>query len=111
MRVLLVQNELATARNVMQVLKTSGGIVDHVETGEEALELVRHYDYDIVLLDLMLPDMDGYEVVRRMRASRIEAPVVMLSAVTPPQPRCARSASARTTSSPSRSTAPSWWRA
>ena len=85
MRVLLVQNELATARNVMQVLKTNGGIVDHIETGEEALELVRHYDYDIVLLDLMLPDMDGYEVVRRMRANRIEAPVIMLSGVTQSQ--------------------------
>ncbi len=85
MRVLLVQNELAAARSVMQVLKANGGIVDHIETGEEALELVRHYDYDIVLLDLMLPDMDGYEVVRRMRSSRIEAPVIMLSGVTQPQ--------------------------
>jgi two-component system cell cycle response regulator CtrA len=85
MRVLLVQNELATARSVMQVLKANGGIVDHIETGEEALELVRHYDYDIVLLDLMLPDMDGYEVVRRMRSSRIEAPVIVLSALTRPQ--------------------------
>ena len=85
MRVLLVQDELATARNVMQVLKANGGIVDHIETGEEALELVRHYDYDIVLLDLMLPDMDGYEVVRRMRSNRIEAPVIILSGLTRPQ--------------------------
>ena len=46
---------------------------------------MRHYDYDIVLLDLMLPDMDGYEVVRRMRSSRIEAPVIVLSALTRPQ--------------------------
>ena len=69
----------------MQMLKANGGIVDHVDTGEEALELVRHYDYDIVLLDLMLPDMDGYEVVRRMRSSRIEAPVIILSGLTRPQ--------------------------
>jgi len=85
MRVLLVQDELVTARGVVQMLKANGGIVDHVETGEEALELVRHYDYDIVLLDLMLPDMDGYEVVRRMRSSRIEAPVIILSGLTRPQ--------------------------
>jgi len=85
MRVLLVQDELVTARDVMQMLKANGGIVDHVDTGEEALELVRHYDYDIVLLDLMLPDMDGYEVVRRMRSSRIEAPVIILSGLTRPQ--------------------------
>jgi len=85
MRVLLVQDELVTARDVMQMLKANGGIVDHVDTGEEALELVRHYDYDIVLLDLMLPDMDGYEVVRRMRSSRVEAPVIILSGLTRPQ--------------------------
>jgi len=46
---------------------------------------VRHYDYDIVLLDLMLPDMDGYEVVRRMRSARVEAPVIVLSGLTRPQ--------------------------
>jgi len=85
MRVLLVQDELVTARDVMQALKANGSIVDHIETGEEALELVRHYDYDIVLLDLMLPDVDGYEVVRRMRASRIDAPVIILSGLTRPQ--------------------------
>jgi len=85
MRVLLIQDELVTARGVMQMLKANGGIVDHVDTGEEALELVRHYDYDIVLLDLMLPDMDGYEVMRRMRSSRIEAPVIILSGLTRPQ--------------------------
>jgi len=85
MRVLLVQDELVTARGVMQMLKANGGIVDHVDTGEEALELVRHYDYDIVLLDLMLPDMDGYEVVRRMRSARVEAPVIVLSGLTRPQ--------------------------
>ncbi len=85
MRVLLVQDELVTARGVMQMLKANGGIVDHIDTGEEALELVRHYDYDIILLDLMLPDMDGYEVVRRMRSSRIEAPVIILSGLTRPQ--------------------------
>ena len=85
MRVLLVQDELVTARDVMQMLRSNGGIVDHVDTGEEALELVRHYDYDIILLDLMLPDMNGYEVVRRMRSSRIEAPVIILSGLTRPQ--------------------------
>ncbi len=85
MRVLLVQNELATARSVMQLLKANGSIVDHVETGDEALDLVRHYDYDIVLLDLMLPDMDGYEVVRRMRSNRIEAPVIAMSSLSRPQ--------------------------
>src|SRR5690348_13071180 len=71
MRVLLVEDDLAAARGVILMLKSSGTVVDQADTGEEALELVRHYDYDIVILDLMLPDMEGYEVVRRMRAARV----------------------------------------
>ncbi len=56
------------------MLKAGGSIVDATDTGEEALELVKHYDYDIVVLDLMLPDMEGYEVVRRMRSARVDTP-------------------------------------
>ena len=85
MRVLLVQDELVTARSVTQMLKANGGVVDHIDTGEEALELVRHYEYDIIVLDLMLPDMDGYEVVRRLRSNRTETPIVILSGLTRPQ--------------------------
>ena len=58
--------------------------MDTTDTGEEALELVRHYDYDIIVLDLMLPDMEGYEVVRRMRAARLETPVLILSGLLDP---------------------------
>jgi two-component system cell cycle response regulator CtrA len=79
MRVLLVEDDVSSARAVTMMLKNHGSIVDQTDTGEEALELVRHYDYDIVVLDLMLPDMEGYEVVRRMRAGRIETPVLILS--------------------------------
>ena len=85
MRVLLVEDDLAAARGVILMLKPSGTVVDHADTGEEALELVRHYDYDIVILDLMLPDMEGYEVVRRMRAARVETPVLVLSGLSRPQ--------------------------
>jgi len=67
------------------MLKSGGMVVDQADTGEEALELVRHYDYDIVVLDLMLPDIEGYEVVRRMRAARIETPVLILSGLSRPQ--------------------------
>ena len=85
MRVLLVEDDLTTARAVSLMLKATGAIVDLTDTGEEALELVRHYDYDIVVLDLMLPDMEGYEVVRRMRAMRKETPVLILSGLSRPQ--------------------------
>jgi two-component system cell cycle response regulator CtrA len=85
MRVLLVEDDVTAARGVCLMLKASGAVVDHADTGEEALELTRHYEYDIVLLDLMLPDIEGYEVVRRMRAARNDTPVLVLSGVTRPQ--------------------------
>ncbi len=85
MRVLLVEDDLDAARIVVMMLKSAGTVVDTADTGEEALELVRHYDYDIVILDLMLPDMEGYEVVRRMRAARMETPVLILSGLSRPQ--------------------------
>ncbi len=85
MRVLLVEDDLTAARGVSLMIKSGGAIVDQVDTGEEALELVRHYDYDIVVLDLMLPDMEGYEVVRHMRSARIETPVLILSGLSRPQ--------------------------
>lgn len=85
MRVLLVEDDLTAARGISLMLKSGGAVVDEADTGEEALELVRHYDYDIVVLDLMLPDMEGYDVVRRMRAARIEVPVLILSGLSRPQ--------------------------
>ena len=84
MRVLLVEDDLIAARGIAMMLKSGGLIVDTTDTGEEALELVRHYDYDVVILDLMLPDMEGYEVVRRMRAARLETPVLILSGLSRP---------------------------
>lgn len=84
MRVLLVEDDLIASRGVTLALKASGIIVDTTDTGEEALELTRHYDYDIVILDLMLPDMEGYEVVRRMRAARQETPILILSGLSRP---------------------------
>jgi two-component system cell cycle response regulator CtrA len=82
MRVLLVEDDLTAARGITLMLKSSGIVADHADTGDEALELVRHYDYDIVVADIMLPDMDGYEVIRRMRAARIDTPVLVLSGLT-----------------------------
>jgi len=85
MRVLLVEDDITAARGISLMLKSGGAVVDEADTGEEALELVRHYDYDIVVLDLMLPDMEGYDVVRRMRAGRIDVPVLILSGLSRPQ--------------------------
>ena len=85
MRVLLIEDDLTAARGLSLMLKSTGAVVDQSDTGEEALELVRHYDYDIVLLDLVLPDIEGYEVVRRMRAARIDTPVLIVSGLSLPQ--------------------------
>ena len=82
MRVLLVEDDITAARGILLVLKLGGVIVDTADTGEEALELARHYDYDIIVLDLALPDIEGFEVLRRMRAARMTTPVVILSATT-----------------------------
>ncbi len=87
MRVLLVEDDVTAARGITMMLKSGGLIVDSTDTGEEALELVKHYDYDIVVLDLMLPDMEGYEVVRRMRSARMDTPVLILSGLSRPAPR------------------------
>lgn len=85
MRVLLVEDDPATARSTALMLNATGAVVDQSDTAEEALDLARHYDYDIVLLDLILPDMEGYEVVRRMRLARIETPVLIVSGLSRPQ--------------------------
>ena len=79
MRVLLVEDDLTSAHGVSMMLKATGAVVEHAETGEEAIELTRHYEYDIVLLDLILPDIEGFEVVRRMRLARNDTPVLILS--------------------------------
>ena len=87
MRVLIAEDDGLASRALVQLLRSNAVIVDQVDNGEEALELSRHYDYDVVLLDLALPDMEGYDVVRRMRASRIDTPVIIQSAALRPQAR------------------------
>jgi two-component system cell cycle response regulator CtrA len=87
MRVLLVEEDLIAARSITQMLKAAGAVVDQTDSGEDSLELLRHYEYDIVLLDLALPDIEGFEVVRRMRVARNDTPVMILSGLTNPQAR------------------------
>lgn len=78
-RALLVEDDQTTARSIELILKSENIVVDVTDQGEEGLEVGRLYDYDIILLDLMLPDMDGYEVLRRMREAKIETPILILS--------------------------------
>src|ERR1700692_2224694 len=79
MRVLLVEDNAATAASIEMMLRAEGFICDTTDLGEDGLEIGKLYDYDIIILDLMLPDIDGYEVLRRLRAARVRTPILILS--------------------------------
>jgi two-component system cell cycle response regulator CtrA len=79
MRVLLVEDDRAMAQSIETMLKSESYICDTTDMGEDGLEIGKLYDYDIIILDLMLPDIDGYEVLRRMRAAKIDTPILILS--------------------------------
>ena len=79
MRVLIVEDDSATSATIELVLKAEGFICDTTDLGEDGLEIGKLYDYDIIILDLMLPDIDGYEVLRRLRAARVRTPILILS--------------------------------
>jgi len=79
MRVLLVEDDPTTQQSIKMMLESTGMIVDTTDLGEDGLEIGKLYEYDIILLDIMLPDMDGFEVLRRLRDSRIDTPVLILS--------------------------------
>ncbi|MFL1463843.1 response regulator transcription factor [Roseococcus sp. DSY-14] len=81
MRILLVEDDRTAARGISFQLQQHRMVVDVADSGAEALELARLYDYDAVIVDIMLPDIEGYEVVSRLRGARVEAPVMVLSAV------------------------------
>ncbi len=79
MRVLLVEDDPATAQGIEMMMRAESYVCDVTDLGEDGLEIGKLYDYDIIVLDLMLPDMDGYEVLRRLRAARVKTPILILS--------------------------------
>lgn len=79
MRVLQVEDDVSASRVVEKMLRAEGHRCETTPLGEEALEMLSHNDYDVVLLDIMLPDIDGYEVIRRLRDVNIDTPVVIQS--------------------------------
>src|ERR1700722_7184087 len=79
MRVLLIEDDQSTAKSIELMLKSDGYVVDTTDMGEDGLEIGKLYEYDIIILDLMLPDLDGYEVLKRLRAAKVETPILILS--------------------------------
>ncbi len=82
MRVLLVEDDSSTAKSIELMLKSEGYVVDTTDLGEDGLEIGKIYDYDIIILDLMLPDMDGYDVLKDFRAAKVDTPILILSGLT-----------------------------
>ncbi len=82
MRILLVEDDSATAQSIEMMVRSEGYVCDTTDMGEDGLEIGKLYDYDIIVLDLMLPDIDGYEVLRRLRAARVQTPTLILSGLT-----------------------------
>jgi DNA-binding response OmpR family regulator len=94
MRVLLIEDDIAAARSIELMLKSETFNVYTTDLGEEGIDLGKLYDYDIILLDLNLPDMSGFEVVRTLRVSKVtmlrsrrQPPFGTAWSPAPPQPR------------------------
>ena len=79
MRVLLIEDDPATTQSIELMLKSESFNVFTTDLGAEGIDLGKLYDYDIILLDLNLPDMSGYEVLRSLRVSKIRTPILILS--------------------------------
>src|SRR5664279_4189019 len=79
MRVLLIEDDSATAQSIELMLKSEGFNVYTTDLGEEGVDLGKIYDYDLILLDLNLPDMSGVDVLRTLRVGKINTPIMILS--------------------------------
>ena len=79
MRILLVEDDPTTSKSIELMLSHANLNVYATDLGEEGIDLAKLYDYDLILLDLNLPDMNGHEVLRQLRLARIDTPILILT--------------------------------
>ncbi|WP_138379769.1 response regulator transcription factor CtrA [Luteithermobacter gelatinilyticus] len=79
MRVLLIEDDPSTSKSIELMLSAEGFNVYSTDLGEEGIDLGKLYDYDIILLDLNLPDMHGYDVLKKLRMAKVNTPILILS--------------------------------
>jgi two-component system, cell cycle response regulator CtrA len=79
MRILLVEDDPTTSKSIELMLQNANLNVYATDLGEEGIDLAKLYDYDLILLDLNLPDMTGHEVLRQLRIAKVETPILILS--------------------------------
>ena len=80
MRILVVEDEKRLADALTQIMREQKYTVDTVYDGEDGYQYARNYEYDVIILDVMLPKRNGYDVVRALRREKIQTPVLMLTA-------------------------------
>lgn len=78
-QLLLIEDDPAIAVSIALILSAQAFVITHAKLGEEGFELGRQHDYDIVLLDLGLPDMHGYQALRKLCVADVSSPVLVLS--------------------------------
>src|SRR3954463_15067706 len=79
MRILVVEDDPAVSHSIALMLRSDAFTLDMTDLGQDAIELARYSDYDLILLDLNLPDLSGYEVLRALRVARVNTPVLIVS--------------------------------
>ncbi|MCF8465907.1 MAG: response regulator transcription factor [Sneathiella sp.] len=84
MRVLLIEDDSSMARGIELMLSAEGLNVYTTDLGEEGVDLGKLYDYDIIILDLGLPDMSGYDVLKKLRTAKVATPILILSGMSEP---------------------------
>lgn len=82
MNILVVEDEISLSKALKRILEQQGYFVDVVNDGLSAIDYAKEVDYNLIILDVMLPKLDGFEVVRILRKDGVNTPVLMLTART-----------------------------